>query len=285
MAWLKIFILLVFLAGAGELYGAKPSTRNFKSLSQKEAEAEAEAKTTLAREAEMPDGGHLKRAVEKIKFLGPKQGWGFVAKESASYSLAGKNNGVVQAGDLFKYNDVIVSSKNDMLLAVIRDKQGWGAPCLLPCDAIAAYEGDPDQVDIQIVGNLRAYFLTKGRLESRQEELLQQEYQKNPHYNAYQQLVKEYNESIETALLMEQEASTLTGVRKTKADEALREFKYQQAELQHRLNGVAQKYRELKEKNPVDPSKISDPQLDELSRELKAAKSKVADLVPPDSMH
>lgn len=277
---LKILIGLIFFVGAGQLHGARPSTRNFKSLSQ----IEADTKAAEQREAELADGGHLKSAVEKIKFLGPKKGWGFVAKESASYTLTGKNSGVVQAGDLFKYNDVIESSKNDMLLAVIRSKEGWGAPCLLPCDAIAAYEGDPEQVDIQIVGDLRAYFLTKGRLESRQEELLQQEYQKNPYYKAYQQAAKEYNESIETALKMEQEASGLIGARKLKADEALREFKYRQVELQHQLNEVAQKYREWRERNSVDPSKIRDQQLDELRRELKAAKNKVADLVPADSI-
>lgn len=275
---LKAVIFLFLLAWAGELYAARPSSRNFKSLAQREAEAKAAEQG----EAAMADGGHIKRAVETIKFLGPKQGWGFVARESAYYSLAGKNSGVVRAGDLFKYSDVRESSKNDMLVAVIRGASGWGAPCLLPCDAVAAYEGDPEQVDIQIVGNLRAYFLTKGKLESRQEDLLQQEYQKNPHYRAYQQAAQEYNASLETALQMEQEASTLTGIDKVRADEALREFKYNQVELQHRLNGVAQQYRLWKARNPVEPAEIRDPQLDELRRELAAIKSKVADLVPKD---
>jgi len=277
---LKAVIFLMLLAGAEALHAARPSSRNFKSSTQKDVEA----KIVDQGDVELADSGHRTRTVEKIKFLGPKQGWGFVTKESACYSLAGKYTGVVQVGDIFKYSDIKESSKNDMLLAVLREKGRWSAPCLLPCDALATYEGDPERVDIQIVGDLRAYFLTKDQHESRQEELLNQECQKNPHYNAYQQVAKEYNSSLETALQMVQEASTLTGIRKTRADEALREFKYRQVRLQHRLDEVAQKYREWKEKNPIDLAKIHDPQLDELSYKLKTTKSKVADLVPKDSI-
>ncbi len=249
-----------------------------KSLADKEIEARQEDKEDV----KMPDGGHLKEAVEKIRFLGPKTGWGFVAKESPYYSVAGKNLGVLQAGDLFKYSDVRQSARNDLLLAVVRHKGGWGEPCLLPCDAIAAYEGDPEKVNVQIVNDLREYFLILGRRDTRQDKLLQQEYQKNPFYGSYQQAAKEYNESVETATRMEQASEQLTGIRKTRANEELRELKYSQAALQVRLNEVALKYREWKAKNPADLSRLGDGQLDELNRELKTAKSKVANLVPDE---
>jgi len=275
---IRLLILLFISLVAGELKAARSSSRNLKALTDNEVEEKKED----TQDIDLADGGHIQRTVVRITFLGPKTGWGFVTRDCPYYSMDGKNMGSLKAGALFKYNDVRPSSKNDMLVSIIRKKGGWTEPCLLPCDCIAAYDGDPEKVDIQIVGDLREYFLTKGQLENRKEELLQNEYQKNPFYGSYQQASKNYNESVETARQMELEANKLTGIRKTRADEELREFKYKQAQLQVRLNEVALKYREWKDKNPVDLSRIRDPQLDEIKKALQSAKSKVADLVPDD---
>ena len=79
---------------------------------------------------------------------------------------------------------------------------------------------------------------------------------------------------------MEMDADKLIGLRKTRAYDKLREFKYRQARLTVELNDAAQSHRSWKKNNPVDISKLSDNQLDKLSSELKAAKNKVKNLIP-----
>jgi hypothetical protein len=273
---LKFVVLSVLMLGAGELYAARSSSRNLKSLT----ESDVEEKTKDIQDLDLADGGAGQKTVERITFLGPKTGWGFVSEECPQYSIKGKNIGSCSAGTLFKYRDVLSSSKNDMLLAVIRNPEGWAEPCLLPCDCIAAYDGDPEKVNIEIVANLRKYFLLSGKVESRKEAVLQKEYQKNPFYGLYQQAVNDYKTSIDFARTMQLEADQLTGIRKNRADEALREFKYKQAQLQVKMNECAQKYKEWKKNNPVDITKIQDAELNELSSELESVKTKVANLIP-----
>jgi hypothetical protein len=273
---LKVVILLILFLGAGELYAARSSSRNLKPLSQ----SVVEEQQADSQDFEIVDGGHIQQSFERITFLGPKNGWGFVAEECPRYSIQGKNIGSCSAGTLFKYNDILPSSKHDMLLSVIRKKGGWTEPCLLPCDCIAAYDGDPEKVNIEIVANLRKYFLLSGKVENRKEEILKKEYKKNPFYGLYQQAVIDYKASIDVADKMHQEANKLTGLRKTKADEELRKFKYTQAQLQVKMNDVAQQYRGWKSNNPVDLLKIRDPELEELSSKRESVKNKVVDLIP-----
>ena len=154
---LKSLILLSLVFGAGEILAARASSRNLKSLLHKDVEGQ----TSDNQDIDIADGGHIQQSVEKITFLGPKNGWGFVSKVSPYYS-----------------------------------------------------------------------------------------------------------------------ADKLTGLRKTRAYDKLREFKYRQTGLTVELNEAAQSYRSWKKNNPVDISKLRDNQLDELNRELEVAKNKIGNLIP-----
>lgn len=282
---IKVTIVLIILLAAGDIHAVRSSSRNFKSLKEQQEEkaaAEKAAKQAAAEAAEYRDGAHLKSAVERVTFLGPKTGWGFVKKESTYYSPDGKNMGELKAGTLFKYQDVKTTSKNDMLLAQLRDKSGWHGPYLLPCTEVAAYEGDPEKVDIQIVADLRRYFLLKGDVDQYKEALLNREYRKNPYYTEYKNAAKKYKDSLTTASQMEQKADKLTGIRKTNAYDELRKFKYQQAELKVNLEQIGTKYKAWKKQHPVDLNTVKDNKLVSIQNELEKVKSRVPELIPPE---
>lgn len=277
------------LSVAGDVFAACSSSRNFKSLKQREeeriaAEKEAERAAEQAKtEAEEYSGtADFKPAVERVTFLGPKNGWGFVKNESPYYSPEGKNKGELKAGTLFKYQDVKSSSKNDMLLSMLRDKSGWHGPYLLPCNEVAAYEGDPESVDIKIVADLRNYFLLKGEYDQYREELLVREYKKNPHYAAYRQATDEYEASIEKARVMKEEAEKLTGIRKTKAHEELRKLKYSQTELRVNLQQIGAKYKAWKKEHPVDIARVEDDRLNAIQNKIAAIKNRIPNLIPEE---
>ena len=264
---------------------ARSSTRNFKTLKQQEEErvaAEKEAQRRKEEQKEISRSSRPGQTVEKVKFLGPKNGWGFVSKSTPYYSPQGENLGDLEAGTLFKYHDVKSTSKDDMLLARLRDKSGWHGPYLLPCTEVAAYEGDPEQVDIQIVADLRNYFLLKGEYDTHRDELLENEYRRNPHFEAYRQAAENYRKSAEAAGKMEDDASKLTGAAKTRAYDGLRSLKYEQEKLKAELQAVGEKYRAWKEAHPVDESKIGDEKLTSLRNRMDEIKSRVAELVPPE---
>ena len=270
---------------AGGTFAARSSSRNFKSLKQREEEriaAEKEAKRVSEEEAKYAEYNPGAEPVEKITFLGPKSGWGFVKKLSAYYSPEGKNKGELKAGTLFKYQDVKSSSKNDMLLSMLRDGSGWHGPYLLPCTEVAAYEGDPETVDIQVVADLRNYFLLKGEHDQYRDDILVREYQKNPHYAAYRQAADEYKASVERARQLNERADKLTGIKKTKAHEELRKLKYRQTELKADLQKTGAKYKAWKKQNPVNIENIQDEKLSAMQNKIAAIKNRIPDLIPEE---
>lgn len=281
----KFILLLLILIAAGELQAARSSSRNFKSLKQREVEKVEAAKAAKLEKEEASkyaDFNPGAKPVEKVTFLGPKNGWGFVKKASVYYSPGGKNLGELKAGTLFKYQDVKSSSKNDMLLSSLRDGSGWHGPYLLPCTEVAAYEGDPETVDIEIVADLRSYFLLKGEHDQYREEILIREYKKNPHYEAYRQAAEQYNATIEKARIMDEEASELSGIKKTRAHEELRKLKYSQAELKVNLQKIGAKYKAWKKQHPVDVEKVQDEKLLVMQDKIAAIKTRISDLIPEE---
>jgi len=280
---LKVFTIsaLVMLIGISGVNAARSSSRNLRSLSEQKAD-ELEKARDKAMEALFNQTEQSHASTETITFLGPKNGWGFVIKKASCYSAQGKKLGILDAGTLFKYHDVKSSSGNDMLLARIRRRGEWSQDCLLACPDVAAYEGDPEKVDIKIVKNLRDYFVLKAKVDSYEKQLRQRKSEKNPYYKSYLAVVKKYNESIAVAHKMKIEAEKLTGIRKTTAHENLRSFKYKQEQLKQALHQVGQKYKSYKSEVSINSLAVDDPELNRLKQELAVAKSKVEDLIPEE---
>lgn len=281
----RLILLLIIIVTANDMRAARSSSSNFKSLQQREiekAEAAKAAQKAAAEAARHPDGAHLSQATEKIIFIGPKAGWGFVKKMCAHYSPEGKNLGELKAGTLFKYRDVKSTSKSDMLLASLRDGSGWHGSYLLPCSEVAAYEGDPETVDIQIVEDLRTYFLLKGEHDQYREELLTREYKKNPYYAAYQQASDQYTQSVEKANQLTDDLEQLSGISKTRAYGELRKLKYSQSKLKVNLQQIGADYKAWKQQHPIDPDLIQDEKICSLQRRIDEVKRRVANLIPPE---
>ena len=281
----RLLLFLIIPLGAGDIHAVRSSSRNFKSLKQREiekTEAEKAAKMAEEKTARYADYNPGAEPVEKITFLGPKNGWGFVKKASVYYSTDGKNLGDLKAGTHFKYQDVKSTSKNDMLLSSLRDGSGWHGPYLLPCTEVAAYEGDPETVDIQIVTDLRNYFLLKGEHDQYREQILIREYKKNPHYEAYKQSADKYKASVEKACQLNEKAAKLTGIKKTQAHDELHKLKYSQTELKVNLQQIEVKYKAWKKQHPVDVEKVQDEKLLDLQNKIAAIKNRIPDLIPPE---
>ena len=222
--------------------------------------------------------------VTKVTFLGPKSGWGYVQTSSPYYTPQGKNSGKLPGGTLFTYNDVKPSSKNAMLVCSVKRGEAWEGPYLLDCTDVATYEGEPDKLAPETVKNLGAYFTLKGKVAERQEALEDEALSTNPYFTSARQAQQAYQDSITKAAEMERQMQTMTGSRKTQADEALRAFKYEQVRIKAKADQTAAAYKAWKDKNPVDPSKLAaDPQLKALKQELQAAAAKIPGLIPPAS--
>jgi len=278
-------VLLAVVTCAVRIEGARSSERNLKTLKQQaeeQAEAEQKAQNAAEEAARLQRDNSKNSGVERVVFLGPKTGWGFVKTESPYYSVEGKNLGALQAGTLFKYTDVKQTEKDDVLLAVLRDKSGWHGDYLLPCTGVAAYEGDPEKVDIQIVSDLRNFFLLKGELETYRNSVLENEYRKNPYFEDYRRAAEAYNASVNQARQMEEESAGLSGIQKTQAYEKLREIKYKQEKLLADMRQIGERYREWKELNPIKPELLEDDRTRTLRQRMEQIKVRVADLIPPD---
>lgn len=219
--------------------------------------------------------------VTHVTFQGPKKGWGFVQTPSPYYSPQGKNLGPLPGGTLFTYNDVKSSSKNAMLVAMVRADGTWRGPFLLDCTDIMAFEGDVSSVSPQTVQNLSAYFSLKGKIAEREAALTEATHAANPHFVSARQAQKTYQESISKAAAMEAKANTLSGAFKSRALEDMRAFKYEQVRLKTKADQEAAAYKAWKDAHPVKPGAFaSDPQLAALNQALQAARAKVANLIP-----
>ncbi|MDD4017000.1 MAG: hypothetical protein PHV28_03550 [Kiritimatiellae bacterium] len=221
--------------------------------------------------------------VTRVVFMGPKKGWGFVKAESPYYSPQGKNLGTLPGGTCFKYSDVKASSKNPMLVSVIKRGEAWEGPYLLDCTETASFEGDPAKVYPEIVRNLGTYFTLSGKIAERKEALAEQASLANPCYATARATRQAYQESVAKAAKMAEEARTLTGARKLKADEALRAYMYEQVRLKAKADTAAAACKAWDKVHPADPAQLAaDPGLQALEKERQAVRVTVATLIPAD---
>lgn len=220
-------------------------------------------------------------AVTRVAYLGPKSGWGIVKTTSPYYAPDGKRLGTLPGGTLFTYSGVKSSSRNDVLVCRVRRGAEQEGPYLIDCTDIAGYEGDPSALDPELIHNLLRYFTLNGRIEDRLAALKQEANAKNPHSESARQTHQAYQMSIEKAAAMEREMNTLTGVRRSKALDALRTLKYEQAALKTRSNQAAAAFKAWQEAHPLDPAVIAaDPQIRDWRTERDEARKPVASLIP-----
>jgi hypothetical protein len=219
--------------------------------------------------------------VTRVAYLGPKTGWGIVKATSPFYAPDGKRLGTLPGGTLFTYNGVKSSSRNDVLVCRVRRGAEQEGPYLIDCTDIAGYEGDPSALNPELTQNLLRYFTLNGRIEERLAALKQEANAKNPHSESARQTHQAYQASIEKAAAMEREMNSLTGARRSKALDALRTLKYEQAALKTQSDQAAAAFKAWQEAHPLDPAVIAaDPQLRALRAEHDEARKPVASLIP-----
>ena len=284
---MKTFFIL-FLTTAGLTYDAaaqiRRSPRNQAPFSTRMSAENATARNgNSGLGVSTPPKETVRDTVTRVVFMGPKKGWGFVKTESPYYSPQGKNLGTLPGGTCFKYSAVKASSKNPMLVSVVKRGEAWEGPYLLDCTETAAFEGDPATVDPEIVKNLDAYFTLTGKIAERKAALAEQVALANPCYAAARETQQAYQASIAKAAKMAEEAHALTGARKMKADEALRAFMYEQVRLKAKADAAAAAYKAWNKAHPSDPATLAaDPDLQALEKERKAVRVTVATLIPAD---
>lgn len=281
----NLFCLLVFIsltdrAAAQVKRSARNQERLNGGLSGGAATRGGNSGLSVSTPAREPAGN----TVTRIVFMGPKKGWGFVKAGCPYYSPQGKNLGLLPGGTLFKYADVKASSRNPMLVSALRRGEAWEGTYLLDCTEVAAYEGDPDTVDPEIVKNLGAYFAVEGKIAERRAALDEVAFAANPAFKAARETRQAYQDSVAKAAEMATQARTLTGARKAKADEALRALKYEQVRLKAKADAAAAAYKAWKTAHPADPATFAkDVGLQALEQERAALRAKVANLIPPDT--
>jgi len=282
----NLFFLLAFIFVADcAVAQVKRSTRNLERLNGGLSGGASARGGNSGLNVSTPAREPVADAVTKIVFMGPKKGWGFVKTGCPYYSLQGKNLGLLPGGTLFKYTDVKASSRNPMLVSVLRRGVAWEGPYLLDCTEVAAYEGDPDTVDPETVKNLGDYYLVEGKIAERKTALDEIAYAANPAFKTARETQQAYQTSVAKAAEMAEQSRALTGTRKAKSDEALRALKYEQVRLKSKADAAASAYKAWKTAHPADSDAYGkDAGLQALEQERLALRAKVAVLLPPDEL-
>jgi len=271
--FLFLFLFAAHLAQAE----IKRSSRNLEPLSKR---SETNAQST---DAPAPAQGESVPGSEtKFSFLGPKTGWGLIKETASYYSPQGKNLGTLSAGTLFTYSDVKSSSRNSVLVSMVKHGDTWEGPYLLDCIDIVSYGGAPDQMDPGTLKDLTDYFVLKGKIQERKTALADQVAATNPYYKTAKQTAQAYQDSIDKAAEMQKQLGTLTGLRKAKADDALRSLKYEQARIKQKADQAAAAFKAWSEAHP-SAAIATDVQLKTLEQAFKTVSAKVSKLVPPET--
>ncbi|MDR2848962.1 MAG: hypothetical protein LBW77_00205 [Verrucomicrobiota bacterium] len=217
----------------------------------------------------------------RVSFLGPSTGWGFIKETSSYYAPDGRRLGTLPGGTLFKYDSVKSSSKNTMLVSTVKRGEAWEGPVLLDCTDIAGYEGSPDTISPELLGQLAAYFTLNGKVDDRKAELSKAALAANPNHDAAEQAQKAYQASIVKATDLEAQMNAATGTRREKLMDELRSLKYEQSQLKAKAAQAAAASKTWEDANAPAPAKLAaDPQLQALLKEREAARQPVAQLLP-----
>ena len=283
---MKKRVILAALCGAALAADAqvRRSSRNVQPLTRRPDTAASGVQSgNTGLGVAVPKKEPAAETVPRVAYLGPRTGWGLVKSASPYYAPDGKRLGTLAGGTLFTYNGVKPSSRNDVLVCMLRRGAKPEGPFLLDCTDIAGYEGDPATVDAELVAQLQRYFTLNGRLAERRAALEEAAYAKNPHFETARDAQQAYQASIEKAAAMEREMNGLSGARKSKALDALRALKYEQAALKTRADRAAAAYKAWKDAHPLDPAALAaDPRLQALRAEREQARKPVAHLIPDE---
>jgi len=214
-------------------------------------------------------------------FTGPTSGWGIVPLACPYYSTEGRNGGKIAAGTLFTYSGVKHSTKSFVLIAKIQLKEKtFEGPFLIEASDVVLYRGELEKMPEQLIGDIKAYYVIKGKIADRKEQIEEKNQSRNPHFDTARLWQQRYADSIEKAGNMEEKANTLKGPAKSKMLDELRSLKYEQARLKVQADREAVNYKTWKDQNPISPSLFSDDaELKALQVQLKEAKEKVKNVV------
>ncbi len=280
--------LLFVLSACAASAEVRRSSRNLQPLTSSKNDAQtsssASGNSGMGVSTTPKPSPQTPETVTRVTFVGPKSGWGFLQTRSPHYSPDGKNLGPLPGGTLFKYTDVKTTSKNAVLVSLVKRGDAWDGPFLLDCTDVAAYEGSPEEISPETVGRLADYFTIKGRIDDRKTELAEAAASANPHYGPAKKAQQAYRDSLDQATEMERQMNALSGARKSKALDALRAFKYEQVRIKAQADAEAEAYKAWKDAHPAPAaSAAADPQLKALEQALQTAAAKIPGLIPSAS--
>ncbi|MEI6646646.1 MAG: hypothetical protein WCP12_11475 [bacterium] len=213
-------------------------------------------------------------------FSGSKSGWGIVNEVCAYYSLEGHNMGKLPVGTMLTYSGVKQSTKSFVLISKIqRQEKTWEGPFLIEASDVVIYRGELEKMPDKLMGDLKAYYVIKGQIADRKDQIEEKTLSLNPHFDTAKLWQQRYAESIEKAGKMEEKANVLTGSAKSNMLDALRSLKYEQTRIKTQADNEAMNYKAWKDQHPINPALFNnDAELKVLQTQLKEAKAKIKDM-------
>jgi len=206
-----------------------------------------------------------------------KPEWGIVQTKTNFYGEDGKRLGELPAGVLVVYNESRVSSKGKMVFCMLHYKGKELGPYLMPRNNVSLFTGDYTKLSPNQRANLEAYYKTKGALDERNTELMQQLAEKNPYYTLYKAAYDEYMAHIDESKELAEKRDESEGLLRSRFDDKLRRMKNEEAGLQKKYNEIHAKYKQWKVQNAATLPDISN---DAEIKECRSEMQRLAQLIP-----
>ena len=207
--------------------------------------------------------------------------WGLTITSASYYSLSGENRGKLPSGTIMDVEDGRNSSKGDMSQGRVERSNTMAGPYLIANTDLVRFNVPRGEVAIENITTLKQSYALNGALDQRLADLKQQATAANPFATAYGAAVQKYNDfgTHEKALVAKRDAAT--GADRMLLMDQLRAMIPESQRLLRAVNDSKEKYNKWKAANPAaaTPDLASDPQTQELQKQIAALEPQVKEIV------
>ena len=198
-----------------------------------------------------------------------KAEWGVVQVKTNFYDEEGKRLGEVPAGLIIKFVESRKSSKGTMIFCKFQYKGKVHGPYLVKRTDMSLFTGNYMDLSENQRSNFETYYKTRGQIEERKVEVMQQMAKKNPHYPQYKAAYDKYIDHIKEAKALTAERDKATGMKRSTLNDKLRRMKNEDAVLEKAYKMIHKKYKSWKTaNNSTLPDSTTDPKIKEYRMEM-----------------
>jgi len=204
--------------------------------------------------------------------------WSIMTVNTNSYASTGKLREKLMAGTVVKIISRHQTDQGSMMRCRIRRQDAWSEDddFFIPESSLLKSRGAFEQTPSEQLAVMTSYYGLYGKILARQDEIRAEVIRANPHFRTYQKAAQELIAFREEQRALFQEAETLTGLRRTDANNKLRRMKSEEAELNRKFKQIEEKYRAWKEANDDGSRRFpTDATLQALERERAALEPKM----------